>query len=92
MAVHGDTPPLVAQSVGDLTCEPDNLRNIADAVGSFAAMSPEERRRMGAAGRKFYEENLSLKAGVDRFEGLFAIICGPPVSASVRSGPAACAS
>jgi hypothetical protein len=50
-------------------------------------MSPEERRSMGEAGKRFYDEQLSLKAGVTKFEALFARLCGMPVSAPRSSSP-----
>jgi glycosyltransferase involved in cell wall biosynthesis len=80
MAVRGDAANLVIQSGGGLVCQPENPRSLVDAVVRFVAMSQEARSRMGAAGRKFYEENLCLKAGVDRFEAIFAKVCGVPVS------------
>jgi glycosyltransferase involved in cell wall biosynthesis len=79
MAVRGDAAHLIVKSGAGLTCEPENPRSIAEAVARFAAMSPDDRRRMGAEGRRFYEEQLSLKAGVDKFEAIFARTCGPAV-------------
>jgi hypothetical protein len=40
---------------------------------------------MGEAGKRYYDEQLSLKAGVTKFEALFARICGVTMSASRRS-------
>jgi hypothetical protein len=34
-------------------------------------MSPEARSRMGQNGRRFYDDHLSLQAGVARFEQVF---------------------
>jgi glycosyltransferase involved in cell wall biosynthesis len=85
MAVRGDAAQLVTQSGGGLVCEPENPRSIADTVARFAAMSPEQRRGMGEAGKRFYDEQLSLKAGVTKFEALFASICGVTISASRHS-------
>jgi glycosyltransferase involved in cell wall biosynthesis len=84
-AVRGDAAELVAQSGGGLVCEPENPRSIADTVAHFAGMSPEERRSMGEAGKRFYDERLSLKVGVTKFEALFARICGMTVAASRSS-------
>jgi glycosyltransferase involved in cell wall biosynthesis len=85
MAVRGNAAQLVAQSGCGLVCEPENPRSIAEAVARFAAMSTEERRSMGKAGKRFYDEHLSLKAGVGKFEALFASICGVTIAASRRS-------
>jgi hypothetical protein len=48
-------------------------------------MSPEERHSMGEAGKIFYDEQLSLKVGVTKFEALFARVCEVTVSLSRRS-------
>jgi glycosyltransferase involved in cell wall biosynthesis len=85
MAVRGDAAQLVTQSGGGLVCEPEDPRSIAETVARFAVMSPEERHRMGEAGKRYYDEQLSLKAGVTKFEALFARICGVTVSASRHS-------
>jgi glycosyltransferase involved in cell wall biosynthesis len=82
MAVRGDAAQLVTQSGGGLVCEPENPRSIAETVARFAAMSPEQRRSMGEAGRRYYDEQLSLRVGVTKFEALFARICGVTISAS----------
>ena len=85
MAVRGDAAQLVTESSCGLVCEPENPRSIAETVAHFAGMSTEERRNMGEAGKKFYDEQLSLKAGVSKFETIFARICGVPISASRHS-------
>jgi glycosyltransferase involved in cell wall biosynthesis len=85
MAVRGDAAQLVTQSGGGLVCEPENPRSIAEMIAIFAGMSPEERRSMGEAGKKFYDEHLSLKAGVGKFESLFAKTCGATGSSSRHS-------
>lgn len=82
MAVRGDAAQLVTQSGGGLVCEPENPRSIAETVARFAVMSPQQRRSMGEAGKRFYDERLSLQAGVTKFEALFARISGVTNSAS----------
>jgi glycosyltransferase involved in cell wall biosynthesis len=85
MAVRGDAAQLVTQSGAGLVCEPEDPRSMAETVAQFAGMSPEERHRMGEAGKRFYDEQLSLKAGVTKFEAVFARICGVTVAASRHS-------
>jgi glycosyltransferase involved in cell wall biosynthesis len=75
MAVRGDAAQLVTGCGGGLTCEPENPRSIAEAIARFAGMSPQERREMGDAGKRFYDEQLSFKVGVNKFEALFARVC-----------------
>jgi colanic acid biosynthesis glycosyl transferase WcaI len=82
MAVRGEAAQLVTQSGGGLVCKPEDPKSIADTVAIFAGMSSEERRSMGEAGKRFYDEQLSLKTGVTKFEALFARICGVTTSAS----------
>jgi glycosyltransferase involved in cell wall biosynthesis len=85
MGVRGDAAQLVTQSGAGLVCEPENPTSVAEMVARFARMSPEERCSMGKAGKRFYDEQLSLKAGVTRFEALFATICGAPISRAGHS-------
>ena len=85
MAVRGDAAQLVTQSGGGLVCEPEDPRSIAAAVAQFASMSPEERHSIGEAGKRFYDEQLSLRVGVSKFEALFARICGVSVLESRHS-------
>src|ERR1039457_7083977 len=85
MAVRGDAAQLVTQSGAGLVCEPEDARSIADTIAHFVGMSPEERRSMGEAGKRFYDEQLSIKAGVTKFEALFARMCGMTISAAPHS-------
>ncbi|MEP7343729.1 MAG: glycosyltransferase family 4 protein [Gemmatimonadaceae bacterium] len=71
MAVRGDGADLVARSGGGITCPPEDPERLADAVLSLASRSPEERAAMGAAGRRFYERELSLDTGSARYAALF---------------------
>jgi glycosyltransferase involved in cell wall biosynthesis len=76
MAVRGEAAQLVTRSGGGLVCEPENPQSITDAISQFVGMSQEARCAMGEAGRRFYEEWLSLKTGVTKFELLFAKVAG----------------
>lgn len=68
MAVSGDAADLVERSGGGLTCPPDDAPALAQAVLRFRDMSARHRQNMGKAGRAFYQHELSLDAGVMRFE------------------------
>ncbi|HYJ81160.1 MAG TPA: glycosyltransferase family 4 protein [Longimicrobiaceae bacterium] len=71
MAVAGDAAALVEAAGGGITCPPGDAPALAAAVQRLAAMPAAERAAMGAAGRAYYREHLSLSAGVDRFEEVF---------------------
>jgi hypothetical protein len=71
MAVRGDAAELVERAGAGLICAPENALALADAVTRMSAMPRAELDAMGAAGRSFYERELSLRAGVDRFEEVF---------------------
>lgn len=82
MAVRGDAAELVGRAGAGLHCEPENAPVLADAVIRMAAMPQAELDAMGTAGRSFYERELSLRAGADRFEEVFrAAATRKPVTA-----------
>jgi len=71
MAVRGDAAELIRRSNAGLCCSPESPPELADAVMRLYGMSPAERNRMGQDGKTFYARELSMTAGVDRFERLF---------------------
>lgn len=70
-AVGGDTADLVRQAGAGLVTRPLDPDGLARAVRELHAKAPEEREAMGAAGRRFFLENLSVDVLLDRFEELF---------------------
>ncbi|MFH1746090.1 MAG: glycosyltransferase family 4 protein [Planctomycetota bacterium] len=74
MGVRGDAADLVTRAAAGLACEPENPHSIAEAVGRLQAMSPAELDAMGANGRRFYDEELSIKIGARRYEQVFAAV------------------
>ena len=74
MAVRGDAATLVEKGKSGLVCIPEDSRSIATAIEKFCAMSPQELNKMGERGRAFYETELSLEIGVDKFESVFKSI------------------
>ncbi len=76
MCVEGDAAALVEAAGCGAVVEPENPRAIADAIRSLRDAGPEARHAMAAAGREFYQRNLSMRAGVDRFATLFAEVVG----------------
>lgn len=71
MAVRGDAAELVERAGAGLCCEPEDPAALADAVARMCGMPPAQLAAVGAAGKSFYDRELSLRAGVDRFEEEF---------------------
>lgn len=71
MAVRGDAADLVKSSNAGICCAPEDPVGIAKAVLNFCAMPTLEREQMGTNGQDFFERELSLKVGTERFERLF---------------------
>jgi len=72
MAVDGDAAALVELGQCGLTAEPENPAAIAEAVLHLMQCSVQERERMANNAKKYYHENLSLKAGSRRFAEIFS--------------------
>ena len=72
MAVRGDAADLVRQSGSGLFCEPENPAALVSTIRQFAGMQEQERNLMGQSGCRFYKRQLSLHAGVEKFEAVFA--------------------
>ena len=68
----GDQPDLIARSQAGLLFDQTDPASIAEAISSYHAKSDTERTEMGANGRIFAEENLSVDAMVSRYEDLCA--------------------
>jgi colanic acid biosynthesis glycosyl transferase WcaI len=71
MAVRGDSADLVLKSNSGLCCEPEQPVALFNSVKEFLSMSDQQRKQLGENGALFYEQNLSFKQGVDRFERVF---------------------
>lgn len=67
MAVRGDAADLVSRAEAGVLSEPENPQSIAHAILELAALPAETREAMGARGRAFYENELSLSVGADRY-------------------------
>src|SRR3989449_8283203 len=61
----GDLDPLLRDGVSSLRVPPGNVPALARALGRLTG-DPELRRRLGRAGRRVAEENLSLEAATTR--------------------------
>lgn len=71
MGVSGDASNLVSSADCGVCFEPENPVALADAAKSLMSLDPTEVQRLGKNARSFYDENLSVKAGVDLFSEVF---------------------
>ncbi|MFZ0274361.1 MAG: glycosyltransferase family 4 protein [Acidobacteriaceae bacterium] len=71
MAVRGDAARLVERANAGVLAEPEDPTSITAAVEKLASLLPEDRERMGAAGRAFYQRELAIDVAVDQFRDLF---------------------
>lgn len=76
MAVRGDAAELVQQAACGLTAIPQNARSIADAAIRLADLTVLERNEMGQCGRVFYQRELALAVGAERFAAHFRALAG----------------
>ena len=74
MAVEGDATDLVNKAQAGLSCVPENPESIADAVGKFYQMNPEQRKQLGTNGMNFYDRELSFARAVSSYEKIFTAL------------------
>jgi colanic acid biosynthesis glycosyl transferase WcaI len=68
MGVRGDAADLIISSGAGVTCQPGDPGSIAAAVKELAEAGDISLAEMGRNGRAFYNRELSVAVGVDRFE------------------------
>jgi len=73
LPLDGDAPRLIATAGCGLSVPPGDPHSLAEAILRLYRDSGL-RAEMGAAGRRYVEEHLSLKRSAEIFEGLFRII------------------
>lgn len=74
MAARGSAAELVENSGGGIICEPGNAESVASGIERLHGMGPQRLRAMGIAGRSFYDRELSLELGAQRFEEAFSTV------------------
>jgi lipopolysaccharide/colanic/teichoic acid biosynthesis glycosyltransferase len=77
MGACGDAADLVKQSQSGVLCEPGNPQSIADAVKKLVDLGPERLAAMGHNGRGFYDRELSISSGVEKFDCVFKAAADP---------------
>ena len=81
MAVRGDAADIVREARAGVICEPENPAAIAKTMLDMSMMPKEKLDAMGARGRRFYLERMSLDVGGSRVE---QILLAAVQSRSVR--------
>lgn len=71
MGVAGDAADVVSRAGAGIVFPPEDGAKLAQAVRDLMSRTVAEREAMGAAGRVYYDEHLSLATGVNTFEALF---------------------
>lgn len=71
MGVNGDASNLVLRADCGICFEPENSVALAKAVKALMLLDPTDIHRLGKNAERFYDENLSVKVGVDSFEKVF---------------------
>lgn len=71
MAVRGDAADLVKKANAGICCMPENPEEIAKAVLDLYAKPNIEREQLGLNGKQFYDREISLSVGAEKFERVF---------------------
>ena len=67
----GEGARIINEAGAGFCCPSGDSAGLADAVERLSAASPEERARMGSAGRKYFEEHFSRQRAFERLEEMF---------------------
>ncbi|WBB76339.1 glycosyltransferase family 4 protein [Micromonospora sp. WMMD1128] len=78
VSAGGDTAELVERARAGLSCPPGDWTALADRFWLAAAIPPAARADMGRRGRDAYLRQMSLRAGVERIEGLLREVAVRP--------------
>lgn len=76
MAMRGDAADMVEAAKAGVVCTPEDPASIADAVHDLASRSDDALRELGRSGRAYYDEQLSLRVGVQRYINMFQRLAG----------------
>ncbi len=71
IGVKGDAANLVESAEAGVACESENPDSIAKSARALFELSEEQRSEMGKRAANFYNEKLSFKVGVDKYESIF---------------------
>tara|TARA_Y100000590_G_scaffold454011_1_gene600073 strand:+ start:289 stop:1503 length:1215 start_codon:yes stop_codon:yes gene_type:complete len=71
MGVQGDSSDLIINANCGLCFESGNSKDLSDKIIELYEMDKSKLHKMGLNGKEYYENNLSMKIGIDRFNKLF---------------------
>ncbi len=71
LAIRGDAADIIRASDGGIVIEPENPEAMARGIVEMYELPKIELKRMGDSGARYYSNNLSLAAGVKKFNSLF---------------------
>ena len=71
MGVSGDASNLVSRADCGVCFEPEDSVALAEAAKGLMLLDSTDIQRLGKNAERFYDENLSVKVGVDSFEKVF---------------------
>jgi glycosyltransferase involved in cell wall biosynthesis len=71
IGVSGDAANLVSRADCGVCFEPENSVALAEAAKSLMLLDSTDIQRLGGNAERFYDENLSVKVGVDSFAKVF---------------------
>jgi glycosyltransferase involved in cell wall biosynthesis len=74
IAGRGDGPDLVLRAGAGIACDPGDDVALAAAFERMYSSNTADLDRMGLDGRRYYEEELSLSKGCQRFEQIFSSV------------------
>lgn len=79
--IRGDAADLVQQANAGLSFAPEDPNSLVAAIQKLRSMPADDRERMGACGRTYYQKHLALSAGVEQLEAVFEkTVARPAVS------------
>lgn len=79
MAVEGEARKLVVKAKCGLTSLPENEIDLAETILEFSNMDQIQLQNLANNSKDFYNKNLSLKVGIEKFSQLFSEVVSPNV-------------
>lgn len=74
MGMRGEAERLINCSAAGITVTPEDPESIAAGAITLAAMSRSEREALGQNGREYYERELSMHKGMQKFADVFNLV------------------